>query len=75
MIEKEESMRMLKLGLKGYVSKDVETKRAGQALDAIINKGFYYRFITGKLVIHFRMKSLRINTSSAIVKNDERKGF
>ena len=52
MIEKEESVvRMLRLGVKGYLSKDVEPKELGEALDAIMNKGFYYTdFITGKLV-------------------------
>lgn len=52
MIEKEESIvRMLKLGVKGYLSKDVEPKELGEALHAILNKGFYYTdFITGKLV-------------------------
>lgn len=52
MIEKEESVvRMLKLGVKGYLSKDVEPKELGEALDAVMNKGFYYTdFITGKLV-------------------------
>ena len=52
MIEKEESIvRMLKLGVKGYLSKDVEPEELGEALDAIMNKGFYYTdFITGKLV-------------------------
>jgi two-component system, NarL family, invasion response regulator UvrY len=52
MIEKEESVvKMLKLGAKGYLSKDVEPKELGEALEAIMNKGFYYTdFITGKLV-------------------------
>ena len=52
MIEKEESIvKMLKLGVKGYLSKDVEPKELGEALNAVMNKGFYYTdFITGKLV-------------------------
>jgi len=52
MIEKEETiMRMVKLGVKGYLSKDVEPKELGEALNAVANKGFYYTdFITGKLV-------------------------
>jgi two-component system, NarL family, invasion response regulator UvrY len=52
MIEKEESIvRMLKLGVKGYLSKDVEPDELGQALHAVMNKGFYYTdFITGTLV-------------------------
>lgn len=52
MVEREESIvRMLKLGVKGYLCKDVEPKELREALHAIINKGFYYTdFITGKLV-------------------------
>lgn len=52
MVEKEESIvKMLKLGVKGYLSKDVEPHVLGEALVAIMNKGFYYTdFITGKLV-------------------------
>lgn len=52
MIEKEESIvKMLQLGVKGYLCKDVEPKELGEALEAIMNKGFYYTdFITGKLV-------------------------
>ncbi len=52
MVENEESIvRMLKLGVRGYLSKDVEPKELGEALEAIMNKGYYYTdFITGKLV-------------------------
>jgi DNA-binding NarL/FixJ family response regulator len=52
MIEKEETIvRMLRLGVKGYLCKDVEPKELGDALNAVANKGFYYTdFITGKLV-------------------------
>ena len=52
MVENEESViRMLKLKVKGYLSKDVEPEELGAALDAIMSKGFYYTdFITGKLV-------------------------
>jgi two-component system invasion response regulator UvrY len=52
MIEKEDTIvEMLKLGVKGYLCKDVEPKELGEALIAIANKGFYYTdFITGKLV-------------------------
>lgn len=52
MLEKEETIvRMLKLGVKGYLCKDVEPKELQEALEAIEKKGFYYTdFITGKLV-------------------------
>ncbi|MEW7280309.1 response regulator transcription factor [Aquimarina sp. 2201CG1-2-11] len=56
MIGKEETIvRMLKLGVKGYLSKDVEPKELEEALKSIMNKGFYYTdFITGKLVHSFQ---------------------
>ncbi len=52
MIEREEIiLRMLKMGAKGYLSKDVETADLKRAIDAIIEKGFYYTdFMTGRLV-------------------------
>lgn len=52
MIEREETiLRMLKMGAKGYLSKDVETADLKRAIDAIIEKGFYYTdFMTGRLV-------------------------
>ena len=62
MIEKDESVvRMLKLGVKGYLCKDVEPNELGEALKAVANKGVYYTdFITGKLV-----HSLQHNTADA----------
>lgn len=52
MVENEESViRMLKLGVKGYLSKDVEPQELRNALSAINSQGFYYTdFITGRLV-------------------------
>ncbi len=52
MIEREDIiLRMLRLGAKGYLSKDVETADLKRAIDAIIQKGFYYTdFMTGRLV-------------------------
>jgi len=52
MVESEESViRMLKLGVKGYLCKDVEPQELSNALSAIKSQGFYYTdFITGKLV-------------------------
>ncbi|MES2003751.1 MAG: response regulator transcription factor [Bacteroidota bacterium] len=52
MIEREEViLRMLRMGAKGYLSKDVETADLKKAIDAIIEKGFYYTdFMTGRLL-------------------------
>lgn len=52
MIEKEEVIvKMIKLGVKGYLCKDVEPKELNEALQAIMKKDYYYTdYITGKLV-------------------------
>jgi len=52
MVQKEETIvKMLRLGVKGYLCKDVEPKELGEALHSVINKGYYYTdFVTGKLV-------------------------
>lgn len=52
MVDREETVvQMIKLGVKGYLNKDIEPKVLGQALEAIANKGFYYTdFVTGILV-------------------------
>lgn len=78
MIEKEETIvRMLKLGVKGYLCKDVEPKELGEALNAIMNKGFYYTdFITGKLV--HSLQHVQDDTAKATaltLMNDREKDF
>lgn len=52
MVENEDSIiRMLKLKVKGYLSKDVEPQELRNALHSIMSRGYYYTdFITGKLV-------------------------
>ncbi|SEO50968.1 response regulator transcription factor [Mucilaginibacter sp. OK283] len=43
MFEKEEGvLRMLRLGIKGYLSKDIEVEDINRALEAIVNKGYFY---------------------------------
>ena len=78
MIEKEESIvRMLKLGVKGYLSKDVEPKEMGEALESVMNKGFYYTdFITGKL-LHSLQGDAKSSIKSAALNlmNDREKEF
>ncbi len=79
MIEKEESIvKMLKLGVKGYLSKDVEPKELGEALQAVMNKGFYYTdFITGKLVHSLQSANGADAANSVAVQsiNDREKDF
>ncbi len=79
MVEKEESIiRMLKLGVKGYLSKDVEPKELGEAIHAVLNKGFYYTdFITGKLVHSLQNVQQGEDLRSEALKlmNDREKNF
>ena len=79
MVEKEESIvRMLKLGVKGYLSKDVEPQVLGEALNDIMNKGFYYTdFITGKLVhaLNSNNNPDKVKTDAMRLMNDREKDF
>lgn len=61
MFETEEAIvRMIRLGVKGYLSKDIEVEDMHIALEAIANKGFYYSdFVSGVMA-----SNLQLNTSS-----------
>lgn len=52
MIDKEEAIvRMLKLNVKGYLSKEMEPEDLHEALQSIMRKGYYYTdIITNKLI-------------------------
>ncbi len=52
MIDSEDAViRMLKLGVKGYLSKHIEPEDLSAALRAVASKNFHYTdFITGKLI-------------------------
>jgi DNA-binding NarL/FixJ family response regulator len=76
MVEQEESViKMLKLGVKGYLSKDVEPDELRNALVAINSQGFYYTdFITGKLVHTLQHETEKtLPDSSVILSEKERK--
>jgi len=78
MIEKEEVIvRMLRLGVKGYLCKDVEPKELAEALHAVTNKGYYYTdFITGKLVHSLRNDTAEAAPAPGIAQmNDREKEF
>ena len=59
MLETEESiLRMLQLGVKGYLSKDIEVEDMHRALEAIANNGYYYSDVaTGIMAHNFQSKS------------------
>ena len=78
MVEKEETIvRMLKLGVKGYLSKDVEPQELGEALRSIMNRGFYYTdYLTGKLVMSIQSDSAgKQKVNSMPQMNDREKLF
>lgn len=68
MVTTEEAVtRMLRLGVKGYLSKDIEVEDIHQALQAIYSKGYYYTdFITGKLIDSLKNESLEINSNDLL---------
>lgn len=60
MFESEEPiLRMLQLGVKGYLSKDIEVEDMHRALEAIANKGFYYSdLVAGVMAQNIQQKSI-----------------
>lgn len=76
MIEKEETIvKMLKLGVKGYLCKDVEPDELHNALLAVANKGYYYTdFITGKLV-HSLIHEDQASSNGTASLNDREREF
>lgn len=52
MVEREEViMQMLRMGVKGYLTKNVNPAELLQAIEQVIQKGYYYTdFITGKVI-------------------------
>lgn len=50
--DEESILRMLRLGVKGYLGKDVEPQELREAITSIMNKGFYYTDrLTGQLIL------------------------
>ncbi len=77
MVENEQSIiKMLKLGVKGYLSKDVEPQELSNALAAINSRGFYYTdFITGKLVHTLQNEEEKSNALSLLSLNENETKF
>ncbi|MBS1557748.1 MAG: response regulator transcription factor [Bacteroidetes bacterium] len=77
MVEKEETVvRMLRLGARGFLCKDIEPHELGEALISIASKGFYYTdFITGKLVHSLQHTNAGAATSSQILLSTQETEF
>ena len=73
MIEKEESLiKLLRLGIRGYLSKDIEPDELELAIQSIVNKGYYYTdHVTGKLIKAIKNDNSQIQ--SEIILSDREK--
>lgn len=71
MVDREEAIvRMLKLGVKGYLSKDMEPEDLHAALQSIINKNYYYTdFVTNKLIHSIQNESIYYENKNGILAN------
>lgn len=59
-------LRMLKLGVKGYLSKDIEVEDMHMALEAIADKGYYYSDFVTKVMA----QAIQSNENGATAGND-----
>jgi DNA-binding NarL/FixJ family response regulator len=67
---------MLRLGVKGYLCKDVEPQELGNALIAIQNKGFYYTdFATGALLHSLQNDTPNNKSKHADIMNEQERKF
>lgn len=66
-------IRMLKLGVKGYLCKDIEPNELVKAIDEVYNRGFYYTdFLTGKLIHSLTSENEESSRHSYSLKDNER---
>lgn len=66
-------IRMLKCGAKGYILKDSEPAELKAAIDAVLNKGFYYSdLVSGKLIHAINKIDDGGNDVSALAKLNDR---
>jgi two-component system, NarL family, invasion response regulator UvrY len=72
MFESEESvLRMLRLGIKGYLSKDIEVEDIHKALEAITAKGYYYTdFVSETMANSFLIDTKKEASKNAIPLSD-----
>lgn len=74
MFETEESIiKMLRLGVKGYLSKDIEVEDMHLALETISNKGFYYSdVVTEVMASEMQNKSGNSNNLDKLSDNEKK---
>lgn len=74
MIETEESiLRMLRMGVKGYLSKDIEVEDMHRALDAISSNGLYYSDLVSRVIAQniSRTEQKEVQTSTSTTQLNE----
>lgn len=65
--DEESLIRMLKLGVKGYISKDIEPNELRKAIVEVMEKGFYYTDqLTAKLIQSLTAQSQSIHEENAL---------
>lgn len=65
--DEESLIRMLKLGVKGYISKDIEPNELRKAITEVMEKGFYYTDqLTAKLIQSLTAPSKGIHEENAL---------
>lgn len=65
-------LRMLRMGVKGYLSKDIDVDDMHRALEAIVNNGFYYSDVATEVMNQSLSGIDRRNTTAAHFSENER---
>lgn len=73
MVESDEAiLRMLRLGVKGYLSKDIEVEDMHRALETIANNGFYYSDTATKVMNYNLNGTMSPNKKAVYLSENER---
>ncbi|MCF6406755.1 response regulator transcription factor [Chitinophaga filiformis] len=73
MVESDEAIiRMLRLGVKGYLSKDIEVEDMHRALETIANNGFYYSDTATQVMNHNLNGTMSKNKDTVYLSENER---
>ncbi|SDG78245.1 response regulator transcription factor [Chitinophaga filiformis] len=73
MVESDEAiLRMLRLGVKGYLSKDIEVEDMHRALETIANNGFYYSDTATQVMNHNLNGTISKNKDAVYLSENER---
>lgn len=69
--DEESLIRMLRLGVKGYIGKDVEPLELKASIEALMNKGFYYNDqLTGQLIRSLQLPTKEEELQSSLTEQE-----